>query len=457
MISFPRTAAALAAVLLTLASGCDDPLQPALTVDLVSPEGGDPTVETDVDTLVVHIRQGDGEVRELTTPIDDPALDVRIEDVNAPIAITAELVGETDRLLGAPPTFIPSANGGSVRMPMGVPGECAELTGEAMQLGEAHGSAGVVRAGIFALVAGGETSAGPSSGAEAFDLLRMGRAAEIEDLPLPAGPTAAATMGGGRVLLVPDAVDPVIYDLSDPEQRVHPVSLHAGADASSAVVSLPEGGAVVLGGGGAAPVDGVTWVERDGRTREARLAVPRAHAAAALLGDLVLLAGGMADGAPLAEVLGPTDGTGRMVADEPDHGVRDGAVLAVREGRAWLLGGVDAAGDPRTDTVLFSGCPDACVLDAGSPWPDARAGVAPVPTDAGVLLVGGDPSNSLVDHARLDATPPQIQPLFQLAVPRGEAGAMLLEAGILVVLGGRGPGGVLDSVELCWPSELAAP
>ncbi|MFW5925915.1 MAG: hypothetical protein ACOCV4_07095 [Myxococcota bacterium] len=457
MITIPRTVTAFTAALVVWAAGCDDTPPRVLLVDLVSPDGGDPTVETDVDTLVVHVRHGDGEVRELTAPIDDPDIDVRVEDVDAPIALTAELVGDTDRRLGAPPTFIPSADGGSLRLPMGAPGECAELTGESMRLRQAHGSAGVGRSGTFALVAGGETSAGPSSGAEAFDLLRMGRAAEIEDLPDPAGPTAAATMGDGRVLLVPDAADPVIYDLSDPEQRVHPVSLHAGADASSAVVSLPEGGAVVLGGGGASPVDGVTWVDPDGRTHEARLAEPRAHAAAALLGDQVLLAGGMADGAPLAEVLGPTDGTGRMVADEPDHGVRDGAVLAVRDGRAWLLGGTDASGVPRTDTALFSGCPDVCVVEAGSPWPDARAGVAPVPTGAGVLLVGGDPPNSLVEHARLDATPPQIQPRFQLAIPRAEAGAVLLEAGLLVVLGGRGPGGVLDSVELCWPSELAAP
>ncbi|MFW6051940.1 MAG: hypothetical protein ACODAU_12250 [Myxococcota bacterium] len=455
-----RSAAAwssLAAALLcaAVALGCDDEdVQRVLFVDLVAADGGDPTEGADLDTLVVRVRQGGGEVEERTVALEDPTLDVTIEDLSAPMAITVELRGETARRIGAPPPFVPTEGGGLVRVPVGPPGTCATLRGEGTALEVPREAAGVARDATFALVAGGVAAAGPTGATEAFDLLRAAGAGSIEDLSAPAGRTRAALLAPGRVLLVADGAEPVIYDLSDPERRTESVPLHAGADARSAVLPLPDGGAVVVGGGAGAPVPGVTWVDADGGTRSAELAVPRSHAAAAPLGDLVLVAGGMAAGEPLAELIGRGDAEGRPVVQELDHGERAGAHLAVRGGRAWLLGGTDAGGAPRIDTVLISGCPDACAASGGPAWPDARTEMATVPTEEGVLLVGGSPPTTRVEHARLDAATPTFELAYELAEPRAAAGAIRLEAGVLVALGGRGPGGVLDTVELCWPDML---
>lgn len=433
--------------------GCTDATAPSLAVQLVAPDGGDPTVGTDIDTLTVHVRQGDGPVMDLTSGVDPVDLDVAIDDLTAPIELTVELTGPTDRLIGAPPVFVPLESG-TLRIVVGPPGSCAELTGDRAALATPRASAGVVDEDTFALVAGGFEVSGASGRVEAFDLVRMQRAAEIADLPSLAGASRAAPVGDGKVLVVSDQAAPVLYDLRNPDQRLVPVTLHAGADATSAVVALPDGGAVVLGGGGDAPVDGVTWVASDGTTHAARLAVPRARAAATAFGDLVLVAGGMADGDPLVELIGPADTMGRVVAAEPTHGVRDGALLAERGGRAWLLGGTDALGDVRTDTLLLSGCPDACAVAPGPTWPDARVGVAALPIDAGLLLVGGGDAGApgaLVERARLDTALPTFEPAPPLAVPRSQAGVVRFASGVTVVLGGRAAGGVTGSVEVCWP------
>jgi hypothetical protein len=446
------------AAVLALLAGCGDDPAPVVHIAIVAPDGTDPTVGTDVDTIEVRVRQGAGDVITRTSSPEALDLAVPLGDSVGMVELAVELTGPTTRLLGAPPPFFPAETGGFVRVVVGPPGACVALRGEGAALAAARAQAATARVHSFALVAGGVGGGGPSARVEVFDLLRMLRTDDLPSLATPAGPTSAAPVAGGRVLLVPAQGAPAQYALYDSTDRLVPITLHAGAGERSAVVPLPGGGAVVVGGAsGGAPVTGVTWVSDDGTPRSASLAVPRAAPAAALVGDFLLVAGGMADGEPLVEILGPADATGAVVAPALDHGARDAPILASRGNRAWLLGGLDGDGLVRTDTLLISGCPDACVAEPGPDWPEARTEVGTSPLAEGLLLVGGAPPTDLVERVRLDTAVPRIEEAWRLAEPRAGAGAVILDAGIPVVLTGRGPEGFLSSVELCLPDALARP
>jgi hypothetical protein len=444
---------------LALAAACDDVPPPVFDIAIVGADGGDPTRDTDVDQVTVRMRQGDGEVTTRSAPPDALDLSVHLTDWSNPVALTVELTGPTTHLVGAPPPFLPLETGGLLVVPVGPSGECMALEGSWAELAHARAASGVARSGTYAILAGGVDGSGRSAEVEAFDLLRMAPSEAMAPLEERAGPTMAATLGNGdMVLVVPEEGAPVRYNLANPTQRLASISLHAGAGAASAVVGLADGGAVVVGGATASgPVTGVTWAEADGTTRAVNLAVPRAFPAVAVVGGSLLVVGGMDAGEPLAEVLGPADDVGLVVEEAPEHGVRDGAVLAVRGSRTWLLGGVDEAQIPRTDTLLISGCPDACAAEEGPEWPEARMGVALAATDEGVHLMGGVPPTDRVDRVRLDTNPPRLEDGWPLAVPRADAGAVALDTGIVAVLAGRGPEGFLRSVELCFPAALPEP
>jgi hypothetical protein len=131
--------------------------------------------------------------------------------------------------------------------------------------------------------------------------------------------------------------------------------------------------------------------------------------------------------------------------------VRNGGILVVSSAgdAAVLLGGTDAGGQPRTDTVWWHGCPAACVAEAGPTWASARGGVA---VDPSGVLAGGDGPSALVERVTFPVAGPRIDTLGTLATPRRAPGLDVLPSGVVYVLGGEGPSGPLDDTEQCVPS-----
>jgi len=345
--------------------------------------------------------------------------------------------------VGAPPVFVPLSTAGLVRVVVGPTSRCAVVP-EA-ELSDALERPAMARVETFALVAGGRDAVGPSTDVSFVDLVRF-FSGDLDSLTLGSGYGRAASLGLERAVVVTEG-GALLYDLANAEARNTPLTpVHTGAGPASAVVQRP-GGAVILGGErGASPVDGVTWIFEDGRALTSTLRVPRRGASALALGNFVVVAGG-SDAGPVAEVLNASTQEGTPI--EYDDGVRLDPIL-VRDGDAlWLIGGRDADGSVRQDTVQILGCPTACRAEPGPMWISARPGAV----FADGYLVGGD---ERVETVSFRAGVWLVEPAFDLEAPRREPLAMAFESGVLVVVAGSDDAGPRKDVEICWPEALTA-
>ena len=412
-----------------------------MRVAVVSADGADPIAAAAFDSVTVEVAQEGRPITRVTRRLDG-ALDLPLElgSLSAPTRVRVRLDGP-EPWVGAPPTFVPLAAAGLLRVIVGPTGRCA-IVPEA-ELPRAVEQPATARVETFALIAGGREADGPSTAVSFVDLLRF-YSDDLDPLTLGSGVGRAASLGFERAVVATEG-GTLLYDLADAEARNTPLGpVHAGAGPASAVVSRP-GGAVVLGGEDRdGPVAGVTWVFEDGRALTSEMQVARRRPAATALGNFVVVAGGAA-GPPFAEVLNAS--TQQSVPVAYDDGVRIGALL-VRDGDAlWVVGGVDAEGTLRQDTVQLLGCPSACRAESGPPWTTARAGAV----FADGYLVGGD---RRVEALTFRAGVWTVEPAFELQASRRDPFAAVFESGVLVVLGGASEEGPRRDVELCWPSTL---
>lgn len=442
---------ALLVLLLVGAAACnDDVSQFVFEARILDGDGGNPAAGTDATTLRIGIAEGELPVRDFEYPVTDGEFEAVLEfaSFSSLTRIRVEIEGPTTELITAPPAFIPSVSSGFLRVVTAPPSSCERVTFNVMESPRAE--FGMVQSGTFALLAGGTTASDEQ--VEFLDALEWQSRLFTEDFTLSAlGPTRAATIGEGEILVLPTDATPFIFNMLDTTQRVTSVNLHSGAGPQSALVSIPGTGAIVIGGeaGGVARA-GVTLVEPGGvPPLSLELSTARSGAAAAALGGDVLVVGGDDDGS--AEILLSGSSTGQPIAGVAD-GIREGSLLVSDgESRALWLGGADGGGAVRQDTLRFDGCPGACVSSAGPAWTTAR--LRAVVPQYQTLIVGGEASQ-LVEEVRWSGDTVAIESVLQLSVARAAAGAIVYESGAFVVAGGDDGSSVREDFEFCVPVAL---
>jgi len=441
--------------LLALAAGAcgdDESSGPVFTITIQKPSGADPL--EGIHTARIAVKQGEADTAIAEEAVGADGFDIRLDltDQLTPTAVTVELEGDGVRRVGAPPPFVPAELfAAELIIPVGEPGTCGPIADAS--IGTPRVAPGLSRHGTFALVIGGVPAEGGSDEAGFLDLLDYGRG-ELGDVSRPMGRTRAIPYSTARSIILSEESEPFRYDIGSSDRPELAGGLHEGAGLDSGALALGREGAVVVGGGPEAmPVDDVTWVDAEGGTVRTDLSTGRWRPSLARVGSRVLVVGGNAEGA-WAERIERSTGTGEALDAVPD-GERTGGILLSDPSseRALLVGGVDAAGDPRTDTVLFD-CSAGCTAAAGPSWDRARTGVTPVAFRiGGGLLLGGEGPVARVDQVIFDVDGVRIEPWGDLQGARADAAAMALPSGIVYVLGGAGPEGPRGDVEVCFPEE----
>lgn len=433
--------------------GCDDNVtQFVFDARIVDGDGGNPAAGTDADTLRIELAEGNLPVRELEYPIEDGQFDATLEfaSFSSVTRLRVAIEGASTDLQSAPPEFVPATTQGFLRVVTAAPSSCTRVSFNAMEAPRA--SFGMIQSGTFALVVGGTTS--DDEQVEFFDGLEWDSRLFTDDFSLSfLGPTRAATIGEGKILVVPTDAAPFIFDMLDPSNRVTQVGLPSSVGPESAVVAIQGVGAMVIGGeSDGTPTANAFLVEPDGSITSMELEEPRAGATAVALGEDVLVVGG--DAAGSAELLLTSSSMSEPIPGVAD-GVRVGGLL-VGDGasRALLIGGADDGGTVREDTLRFDDCPSDCAASAGPTWGTARLD-AIVP-EHGSLVVGGDGSQ-LVDEVVWNGSAVAVEHLLDLEVPRAAAGAIVYESGAFVVAGGRDGANDRDDFEFCVPAQLSPP
>lgn len=436
--------------LCTIAVACQDAPAPfVFQAVIVDGEDGNPALGTDATALRIGIREGTLAAEEFEFPITDGEFDAYLafSAFTALTRIRVEIDGDTTALLTAPPAFVPVATSGFLRVVAAAPLSCEPVTFNRLKAPRAFFA--MVPSGTFAFVGGG--TAPSDVQLEFFDALEWESRLFAEDLVVSdLGPTRATSIDEGKVLVVPTNAAPFIFDMLDAARRIAPVVLHAGAGPSSALISVPGAGAMVIGG----EVEGeaqsaVSLVEPDGTVTSLQLSEGRSNPSAVALGADVLVVGGNAEGN--AEILLEGDSTGQPITGAMDGVRQDGYLVGDGQSRALWMGGTGAGGALRQDTTRFQNCPDNCGAGPGPQWSTARLNA--LQPEASRLIIGGDDSQ-LVDEVRWSDADVEIQPLLQLNVPRAGAGGFVLESGAFVVAGGDDGVSVRADFEFCVPASL---
>lgn len=435
----------------------DDPAPFIFEAVVVDGENANPAAGTDATTFRVGIQEGNRPTQELEYPITDGQFDAVLpfESFVDQTRIRVAIEGPSTDLVTAPSRFVPALTNGLMRVVTTAPRSCTRIGFNFMEAPRA--SFGMVQSGTFALLVGGAQPM--QEQAEFLDVLEWeSRLFDPNPVLSNLGPTRAASVDESQILVLPSDATAFIFDMGDPVNRIVSVDLHAGAGPRSALVSIPgggvsipEGGAMVIGGelGGEAQAT-VSLVEPDGVVTALQLSEPRSGPVATTLGTDVLVVGG--DIVGTAEILRAGSSTGEPVASLTD-GIREAAVL-VGDGqaRALLMGGTDGTGTIRQDTVRFDDCMQGCVAMPGPTWTTARLEV--LQPAQSVLLVGGTDSR-LVEEVRWSASAVEIGSLLELNGARAAAGGIVLESGAFIVGGGADGGSAQQDFEFCAPDRLA--
>lgn len=432
-------------------TGCkDDPAPFVFEAVVVDGENGNPAAGTDATMLRIGIQEGELPAQDLEYPITDGQFDavLSFESFTRQTRIRVAIEGPTTDLVTAPPSFVPALTDGLMRVVTTAPGSCERVGFNFMESPRA--SFGMVQSGTFALLVGGTEAT--QEQVEFLDVLEWESRLFAQDLSLTdLGPTRAASIDENQILVLPSNASAFIFDMVDVQNRITPVVLHAGAGPQSALVAIVGVGAMVIGGElGDEPQAAASLVMPDRQVTALQLAEPRAGPAATALGTDVLVVGGDPQGN--AELLREGSSTGESVTSLTD-GTRDAPVL-VGDGqtRALLMGGTDAGGALRQDTVRFDACPENCVATAGPTWTTARLEV--LQPAQSTLLVGGTNSR-LVEEVRWSSTDVEIASLLLLRAPRAAPGGIVLESGAFVVGGGNDGVSPREDFEFCAPDSLA--
>lgn len=432
-----------------LAVACDDTAPFVFQAAVVDAAGGNPAAGTDADELLIQIREGDGEPRNFEFPISNGQFDATL-DFESFVDLTrvrVSLQGATTDLVAAPPQFVPAVSGAFMRVVATPPGSCVRIAFDMMD--SPREAFGMVQSGTFALLVGGTTA--EEEQVEFLDVLEWDSRLFDEDFSLSTlGPTRAAPIDEGQILVLPTNATAFVFDMLDAQDRISSVVLHPGAGPRSALVSIPGRGAMVIGGeiGGEAQ-SAVSLVDSEGTVTALQLSAPRSLPAAAALGDDVLVVGG--EPAGTAEIL-PAGGTQGQSLSSAADGVReDGVLVTDGQNRALLVGGAGEGGEVRQDTLRFDDCPGTCSSSAGPSWTSARLEV--LQPFGSTLLIGGAESAE-VDEVQWSGSEPTFVSLVELAVPRASAGAIVLESGLFIVGGGNDGVSARDDFEVCVPESL---
>lgn len=472
-----RAAPLLALAALALSAACSSNGVPTLAMHVVTPGGVDPRGAGGLEHIVIRVRETPpgAAARDVAVLEGDAATDFSLDyallSTASRIDVGVELTGPTAHLIGASPPFVPDETDGAVDVLVGAPASCALRAG--VTLGSVRSAARATRLGSYLLVVGGALAGSDaSSHVELVDLL--GARPTIADALLVGGaPFDAATAEAvslsprAALLLARDRDDALRYDL-DAAARSTAVLVHAGARAGTLVARATSGAAVVGGADAAgAPIADITWISADGHTTHGALAVPRRAPAVLALDDGTLLVAGGAESpaAPLLERIAEAAASVPL-APTDDDGVRRGGVLVtvLATGAAILLGGLDAAGTPRTDARIFDACPGTCAL-VETANVDAlldETTLVPMP-GGGALLVGGRAAAGAPSDAQwfvtLRSAAPRLEVVrrLPLAAPRAAAAAVALPSGLVWLVGGSDAGGPRDDLQVCFPETLAIP
>lgn len=418
---------------------------------IVDGQNGNPAAGTDATTLRIGIQEGELPAQEYEYPIADGNFDALLEfqTFTRPTRIRVEIAGATTQLSTAPPVFVPAASGGILRVVTAAPSSCERVTFDLLEAPRAF--FGMVRSGTFALITGGATPSDEQL--EFFDAVEWESRSFAEDFSLSnLGETRAASIDEAEILVLPSSAAPFIFNMLDSTRRITPVVLHNGAGPRSALLSVPGVGAMVIGGEVAGEAQSAaSLVAPRGQVTSLQLSEPRSGPAATALGTDVLVVGGNVEGT--AELLLEGIAAGRPVAGVMD-GVREaGLLVGDGESRALWIGGTDAVGVLRQDSVRFDDCSNTCTSSVGPQWPTAR--LQSFQPARSTLVIGGDGSR-LVDEVRWNGADVEIAPLLQLDVPRAGAAGIILESGAFIVAGGDDGVSIREDFEFCVPAVLEA-
>lgn len=181
------------------------------------------------------------------------------------------------------------------------------------------------------------------------------------------------------------------------------------------------------------------------------------HAAAAL-GDLVYVAGGIRATGGLREALAELE-IFDLRANQWSKGpalpaARQGAALAVVDGKLYILGGRDGAGDSgsATATVLIFD-PVSGTYATGRPLARARTGAQAVARDGKIYVIGGAAEGAATDAIEVYDTAANASLETRLSGPRTGHAAVAAGARILVIGGADRESlrGILASIEFITP------
>ena len=268
---------------------------------IVGGQNGNPAAGTDATTLRIGIQEGELPAQEYEYPISDGDFEALLAfgAFTQPTRVRIGIEGPSTELLSAPPAFIPVASSGLLRVVAAAPSSCERVTFNLLEAPRAFFA--MVQSGTFALIVGG--TGATDEQIEFFDALEWESRLFVEQFAVgELGETRAASVDEAEILVLPGNTNPFIFNMADAARRITPVFLHRGAGPSSALVSLPGVGAMVIGGDDmGAPQSDVSLVEPGGVVTSLRLSEPRSGAAATALGTDVLVVGGNVEGS--AELL----------------------------------------------------------------------------------------------------------------------------------------------------------
>lgn len=448
----------MALCLLAAVAGCEDGSPSVfIEVDVVDGQGGNPAEGTPINELLITLEQEGLFTEDFAFPVIDGQFDAGVQFVSfaATTRMRVELRqagagGVGLRLLSAPPPFSAAESLGFVRLVAARSTSCERVTFVRLETPRAFFA--MLPSGTFATSFGGSSSTLPTDQVELLDMLQWKKGLVSDVAFSPLGPTRAALIDETKALVVPNDASAFIFDLNKPGDGAIPVTLHPGSGPASALLSVPGRGAMVVGG----EIDGtavaqVSLVSSDGTVSALSLDAPRAGPVATALGQNVLVVGG--DSLGSAELLEDGQTTGIPVTSLTDGVRQDALLVGDTQSMALLLGGTDANGALRRDTVVFNGCSDdsGCQSASGPSWATARSGVL---NPAGsTLLVGGEDS-TLVEEVFWSRGTALIGPFSNLSFPRAGAAGVVLESGALIVAGGDDGVGSRSDFEFCVPSEL---
>ncbi|AKF10650.1 hypothetical protein [Sandaracinus amylolyticus] len=454
-------------------TGCDEP-SPAsnIPVHVVDPIAANPALGCGPGTLELVVDQGGGMATFVASAAVDASgnFDVPLEIATYTAVTRIQMTMDLQEceLVGAVPSFLLS-DVPFVRVVMGRELSCQDL--DEPQLTTGRTDPALVAFDGNLLIVGG-TTRGTSTDRLvpiANPVLTYENAIPPDDrnpfpvLPRPMQATRASRFSVSRVVYA--TVDYVArFDTnlrSGAGARMLPT--HDGSGGESAVVDLGAEGVAIVGGvdGRGDPVREISWIDPlDESIDITELATPRRNPVATTVGGVLVIAGGQAEGEPLFEVA-RLRSDGVALEGSPTE-VREGAVLVAPQRRVGvLLGGLAADGTTvRDDTLVVTGCPDACRVSVGTPWAFPRLRPATAETVGGVWLLGGEAADgtaqATVEIVKRVGDAVSIEELADgLPTARARAGAALFADGIVAIIGGvDDEGEELRSMALCWPREL---